>query len=248
MDFEPVIGIEIHAQLKTKSKMFSSAPVSFGDRPNSNVAPLDIAFPGALPTVNKEAIIYAIRVCHALNMKIDDLLVFDRKNYFYSDLPKGYQLTQYFRPIGKDGYLTLKSNIFDDLLQLFNRSLDPQILYKGYRLLAADGSDIHYPTNLNEPENYFKVGEAYGYNLIHLNALYDIKSGIYTDAVIQMRRQENEAAAVVQMVERSNIPKAIVLMDRGYESSFWSMHPDLTICPIKQNTRSRLCFTTFLSE
>lgn len=112
----------------------------------------------------------------------------------------------------------LKSNIFDDLLQLFNRSLDPQILYKGYRLLAADGSDIHYPTNLNEPENYFKVGEAYGYNLIHLNALYDIKSGIYTDAVIQMRRQENEAAAVVQMVERSDIPKAIVLMDRGYES------------------------------
>lgn len=110
MNFEAVIGLEIHLEMKTKSKMFSSAPVSFGDKPNTNVAPLDMAFPGSLPTVNKQAVIEAIRLCNALNMQIDDELWFDRKNYFYSDLAKGYQITQHKRPIGKEGFLQIKLN------------------------------------------------------------------------------------------------------------------------------------------
>ena len=108
MEFEPVIGLEIHVELKTKSKMFSAAPVVYGKEPNTQVAPLDMAFPGTLPIVNKEAVIYAIRVCHALHMKIDHELHFDRKNYFYSDLPKGFQITQDKRPIGSEGYLEIE--------------------------------------------------------------------------------------------------------------------------------------------
>ena len=108
MEFEPVIGLEIHVELKTKSKMFSSAPVVYGKEPNTQVAPLDMAFPGTLPVVNKQAVIDAIRVCHALHMKIDHELHFDRKNYFYSDLPKGYQITQNERPIGSEGYLEIE--------------------------------------------------------------------------------------------------------------------------------------------
>ena len=104
MEFEAVIGLEIHVEMKTKSKMFSSAPVTFGSDPNTQINPIDMAFPGTLPQVNKQAVINAIRVSHALNMKIDDLVIFERKNYFYSDLPKGYQITQQFRPIGSDGY------------------------------------------------------------------------------------------------------------------------------------------------
>lgn len=107
MEFEPVIGLEIHVELKTKSKMFSNAPVLFGKEPNTLIVPLDMAFPGTLPTVNKEAVIYAIRVCNALHMSIDHELHFDRKNYFYSDLPKGYQITQDKRPIGSEGYLEI---------------------------------------------------------------------------------------------------------------------------------------------
>ena len=103
MNFEPVIGLEIHVELKTKSKMFSNAPVTYGKEPNTQTAPLDLAFPGTLPTVNKEAVIYAIRVSNALHMSIDHELHFDRKNYFYSDLPKGFQITQNFRPIGSNG-------------------------------------------------------------------------------------------------------------------------------------------------
>ena len=108
MEFEAVIGLEIHVEMKTISKMFSSAPVTFGDDPNTQVMPLDIAFPGTMPVVNKQAVINAIRVSNALHMSIDHELWFDRKNYFYSDLPKGFQITQQARPIGSNGYLTIE--------------------------------------------------------------------------------------------------------------------------------------------
>lgn len=107
MEFEPVIGIEIHVELKTKSKMFSSAPCTFGEAPNTMTVPFDFAFPGTMPVVNKKAVIYGIKVCSALNMNIARTLYFDRKNYFYPDLPKGYQITQQFHPIGTKGYVEI---------------------------------------------------------------------------------------------------------------------------------------------
>ena len=105
MNFETVIGIEIHLELNTKTKMFSSAPNSFGKEPNTQVSKVDMAFPGILPTVNKKTVEYAIMACSALNLSIDNELWFDRKNYFYSDLPKGFQITQDKRPIGRDGFI-----------------------------------------------------------------------------------------------------------------------------------------------
>ena len=110
MNFETVIGIEIHLELNTKTKMFSSAPNVFGKEPNTQVSVVDLAHPGIMPTVNKQAVIYAIMACDALNLKIDNELWFDRKNYFYSDLPKGYQITQDKRPIGRDGYLDIETS------------------------------------------------------------------------------------------------------------------------------------------
>ena len=110
MNFEAIIGLELHVEMKTKSKLFSSAPVSFGAEPNTHTLPFDMAFPGSMPILNKQAVINAIRVCNALNMTIDDELWFDRKNYFYSDLPKGYQITQQRRPIGSNGCLFVNDN------------------------------------------------------------------------------------------------------------------------------------------
>jgi aspartyl-tRNA(Asn)/glutamyl-tRNA(Gln) amidotransferase subunit B len=110
MEFEPVIGIEIHVELKTKSKMFSSAPCSFGESPNSQVVPLDLAFPGTMPVVNEEAVIYGIKICSAMHMDIARTLYFDRKNYFYPDLPKGFQITQQFHPIGTNGYIEVNAD------------------------------------------------------------------------------------------------------------------------------------------
>ena len=108
MNFEAVIGLEIHVEMKTKSKMFSASPNSFSRNPNTEITPFDMAYPGTMPLVNKQAVVNAIRVANALHMTIDPLFRFDRKNYFYSDLPKGFQITQQFHPIGRDGYLDVK--------------------------------------------------------------------------------------------------------------------------------------------
>jgi len=107
MNFEAVIGLEIHVEQKTKSKMFSAAPNSFTRDPNTQVVVYDMAYPGTMPTVNKAAVVNAIRVANALHMEIDRLIRFDRKNYFYADLPKGFQITQQFHPIGREGYLDI---------------------------------------------------------------------------------------------------------------------------------------------
>lgn len=108
MNFEAVIGLEIHVQMKTKSKMFSASPNAFSRFPNTEVTPFDMAYPGTMPVVNKAAVINAIRVANALHMTIDHTLHFDRKNYFYSDLPKGFQITQQRRPIGSNGYIEVE--------------------------------------------------------------------------------------------------------------------------------------------
>ncbi len=105
MEFEPVIGLEIHVQMETKTKMFCSCPVEFGAEPNTNVCPVCLGLPGSLPVINKRAIEFAIRAALALNCHINTRSVFARKNYFYPDLPKGYQISQYEEPLAINGWL-----------------------------------------------------------------------------------------------------------------------------------------------
>lgn len=109
MNYEVIIGLEMHSELKTKTKMFSDAPVTYGEKPNTGVSRIDMAYPGVLPTVNGYGILLALRACYGLNMDIDPIVKFDRKNYFYSDLTKGYQITQQYFPIGSKGSVTLDS-------------------------------------------------------------------------------------------------------------------------------------------
>ncbi|MDR0664789.1 MAG: Asp-tRNA(Asn)/Glu-tRNA(Gln) amidotransferase subunit GatB [Helicobacteraceae bacterium] len=111
MEFETVIGLEVHVQLNTKTKMFCSCAASFGDPPNSHTCPVCLALPGALPTPNREAFAKAARFGNAIYAKVHKTSVFDRKNYFYPDLPKGYQISQLHHPIVEAGYLTID---FDD--------------------------------------------------------------------------------------------------------------------------------------
>jgi len=105
--YEPVIGLEVHAQLKTKSKAFCSCSTEFGKDPNAQVCPICLGMPGMLPVMNAEAVELAIRAGLALNCKIAERTKFDRKNYFYADLPKGYQISQYDEPICKTGHLVI---------------------------------------------------------------------------------------------------------------------------------------------
>jgi aspartyl-tRNA(Asn)/glutamyl-tRNA(Gln) amidotransferase subunit B len=103
MMFEPVIGLEIHAQLQTASKIFCGCSTAFGAPPNTNVCPVCLGLPGALPVLNRAAVDYAIRAGLALGCRINERSIFARKNYFYPDLPKGYQISQYEQPLASDG-------------------------------------------------------------------------------------------------------------------------------------------------
>ncbi|MBO8178216.1 MAG: Asp-tRNA(Asn)/Glu-tRNA(Gln) amidotransferase subunit GatB [Bacillus sp. (in: Bacteria)] len=110
MNFETVIGLEVHVELKTESKIFSPAPAHFGAEPNTNTNVIDLGYPGVLPVLNKKAVEYAMKAAMALNCEIATDTKFDRKNYFYPDNPKAYQISQYDQPIGKNGWIEIEVN------------------------------------------------------------------------------------------------------------------------------------------
>jgi aspartyl-tRNA(Asn)/glutamyl-tRNA(Gln) amidotransferase subunit B len=105
--YETVIGLEVHVQLKTASKIFCSCPVKFDSPPNTNICPVCCGYPGVLPVFNQQVLGLALRVCLALNCSINRTIYFERKNYFYPDLPKNFQISQYKLPLGHDGFLEL---------------------------------------------------------------------------------------------------------------------------------------------
>src|SRR4051812_21192399 len=104
-DFQVVVGLEVHAQLLTQSKLFSSAPTKFGAEPNSQTQPLCLGMPGTLPVLNEKVVEMAVRTGLGLGCRINEVSVWARKHYFYPDLPKGYQITQYEQPICEWGEL-----------------------------------------------------------------------------------------------------------------------------------------------
>jgi len=105
MEYEPVIGLEVHVQLNTKTKLFCHCSTQFGVEPNANTCPVCMGYPGVLPRLNKEALEKAILVGLSLNCKVANYTKFDRKSYFYPDLPKGYQISQYDMPLNYEGHL-----------------------------------------------------------------------------------------------------------------------------------------------
>jgi len=109
MKYEVVIGLEVHAQLKTQSKIFCSCSTEFGKPPNANTCPICLGMPGVLPVLNKKVVEYAIKACLATHCEVQPMSRFARKNYFYPDLPKGYQITQFELPIGLNGYINIQT-------------------------------------------------------------------------------------------------------------------------------------------
>jgi aspartyl-tRNA(Asn)/glutamyl-tRNA(Gln) amidotransferase subunit B len=111
VEYEAIIGMEVHAQLLTESKMFCRCSADYAAaEPNTHVCPVCLGMPGMLPVINQKAVEYTIMTALALNCQIPEFSKFDRKNYFYPDLPKGYQISQYDLPLSRDGWLELEAD------------------------------------------------------------------------------------------------------------------------------------------
>ncbi len=108
--YEPVIGLEVHVQLATRTKIFCGCPTSFGAPPNTNVCPVCLGLPGALPVLSRPSVELAIQAGLALNCRVNPRSIFARKNYFYPDLPKGYQISQYDQPLAEHGFVDIEVN------------------------------------------------------------------------------------------------------------------------------------------
>ena len=138
MKYKVVVGLEMHCELKSNSKVFSSAENSYNELANANVRPVDMAFPGTLPVVNKECVRKALLMSMVLNCKQPEYMYFDRKNYYYPDLPKGFQITQMHDPVGVDGNITIECDDYEKNVLIHDIHLDE----------VAASLDHYYDTSL----------------------------------------------------------------------------------------------------
>lgn len=174
-EFELVSGLEIHVQLNTQTKIFSSDSASFGAKPNEHISAVSLALPGALPKLNKEVVAKAVRMGLALNCIINQLNFFDRKNYFYADLPKGYQITQDNRPICQNGYLNVTLSNGEEKRIGINR----------IHLEEDAGKSMH---DQNDQYSYVDLNRA-GVPLIEIVTEPDIRSSEEASALLTEMRK-----------------------------------------------------------
>ena len=175
MEYEAVIGLEVHAQLLTESKIFCSCSNKFGDTPNENTCPVCTGQPGSLPVLNKKALEYAIKAGLATNCEIANRSVFARKNYFYPDLPKGYQISQYELPLCKNGKLKILVNgkikeigitrihMEEDAGKLVHEGNDPNSSYVDFNRTGTPLIEIVSEPDIRSPEEaveYLKILRA----------------------------------------------------------------------------------------
>ena len=153
--YKTVIGLEVHCELKSNSKNFSSAKNGFSDIPNSNVSVVDMGMPGILPVVNKGAVRNSIKMALAMNCEIPEYLTFERKNYFYPDLPKGYQITQFKHPIGINGYVMIDDNGSDKKILIHDTHLEEDTAsmdhYNDFSLLDYNRCGVPLLETVTEP-------------------------------------------------------------------------------------------------
>ena len=153
--YKTVIGLEVHCELKSNSKNFSSAKNGFSDIPNSNVSVVDLGMPGILPVVNKQAVRNSIKMALAMNCTVPEYLTFERKNYFYPDLPKGYQITQFKHPIGTNGYIMIDVNGEDKKILIHDTHLEEDTAsmdhYNDYSLLDYNRCGVPLLETVTEP-------------------------------------------------------------------------------------------------
>ena len=172
--FETIIGLEVHVQLSTESKAFCKDKTEFGGSPNSQISAISLGHPGTLPFMNKKQVQYATRLGLALNGDINAMNTFDRKNYFYADLPKGYQITQDKKPISVGGYLPIKMGDVWKNIRIHHIHIEEDA-----------GKSIH---TLHDSKSFIDLNRA-GMPLIEIVTEPDLRSGAEVDAFMTGIRQ-----------------------------------------------------------
>ncbi len=153
--YKVVIGLEVHCEVKTNSKNFSSARNTYSEYPNENIDTVDIGLPGILPVANKIAFEKSLKMALALNCKTPDIVMFDRKNYYYPDLPKGYQITQETKPVGVNGYVMINVNGEDKKVEINNIHLEEDTAsldhFGNYSLIDYNRAGVPLLETVTEP-------------------------------------------------------------------------------------------------
>jgi len=165
MNYEMVIGLEVHAQLKTQSKIFCSCSTTFGKSANENTCPVCLGMPGVLPVLNKKALQLAMRACLATNCRIAPMNRFARKNYFYPDLPKGYQISQFELPLGLGGYVNIRVNGAKKKIGLTRIHME------------EDAGKLIHGDNLGSPGKSYVDFNRTGIPLVEIVSEPDLRSG-----------------------------------------------------------------------
>jgi len=222
VEYEPVIGLEVHVQLKTSSKVFCGCSTVFGAPPNTQTCPVCLGLPGVLPVLNKQALIYAIKTALAFNCQINTLCKFDRKNYYYPDLPKNYQISQYDLPIAEHGYIGI---IVDGKVKKINIKRIHLEEDAGKLIHSSDGSASYVDYNragiplleiVSEPE-IFSPEEAYEYllTLKQIIRYLDVsdcnmeEGSLRCDANISLRPKGSTGLGVKTEIKNMNSFKAV---------------------------------------
>lgn len=164
MGYEAVIGLEVHAQLKTKSKIFCSCSTQFGSKPNQNTCPICLGMPGVLPVLNREVVNFTIKMGLATNCSIEAFCRFARKNYFYPDLPKGYQISQYELPLCQNGYVNINLNGNTKKIGITRIHME------------EDAGKLIHGENLGEPDSSYIDFNRTGIPLIEIVSEPDIRT------------------------------------------------------------------------
>ena len=205
MNFETVIGLEIHVELKTNTKIFSSAPSHFGAEPNANIHATDLAYPGVLPVLNKSVVDFGMKAAMALNCEIADVMHFDRKHYYYPDNPKAYQISQEDRPIGEHGWVEIevdgkKKKIGITRIHLEEDAGKLTHTDQGYSLVDLNRQGTPLIEIVSEPD-ISSAEEAYAYlekvkAIIEYTGVSDVRmeeGSLRCDANISLRPRGQEA-------------------------------------------------------
>ncbi len=217
MDYETVIGLEVHAQLLTKTKIFCGCSTRFGEVPNSNTCPICLGMPGVLPVLNKKVVEYAMKMAIATHCTINQSSTWARKNYFYPDLPKGYQITQFSYPLAESGYVDIEKNgekkrigitrihmeedagksIHDDLSDFsyvdLNRAAVPLIEIVSEPDMRSPDEAVHYLHRLHEILVYLEICDG------------NMEEGSFRcDANISLRPEEQEAFGIRAELKNMN--------------------------------------------